>query len=151
MTAARGAKSPCRCFDIYVPSIPRISDDGSKGRGIRALGSYKVGSLLGELVGQLVPLGTYRSTADWTIQFRRPDLDDHPVAEIYTRDVGNWVRKVNHCSTQPSAIFKVMKISGKWRQMLVALRDIKDGEEITAKYGRGYCKEQPYSLVEGFM
>ncbi|KAM7208964.1 hypothetical protein V8F20_000842 [Naviculisporaceae sp. PSN 640] len=150
-TAAKGAKTPCHCFEIHVPSIPRISDDGSKGSGIRALGSYKKGSLLGELVGELVPLGTYRSTADWTIQFRRPDLDDHPVAEIYTRDVGNWVRKVNHCSTQPSAVFKVMKISGRWRQMLEALRDIKDGEEITAKYGRGYCKEQPYSLVEGFM
>ncbi|KAK4211814.1 hypothetical protein QBC37DRAFT_289433 [Rhypophila decipiens] len=148
ITTARGSKNPCRCFEIHVPSIPRISDDGTKGEGIRSLGAYKAGNLLGELVGVLVPLGTYSDTTEWTILFRRPDLDDNPVAEIYTREMGNWIRKVNHSSTQPSCAFKVMKISGKWRQMLVALRDIRDGEEITAKYGRGYCKEKPYSEME---
>ncbi|KAM7205646.1 hypothetical protein V8F33_000972 [Rhypophila sp. PSN 637] len=148
ITTAKGSKNPCRCFEIHVPSIPRISDDGTKGEGIRSLGSYKAGNLLGELVGVLVPLGTYSDTTEWTILFRRPDLDDNPVAEIYTREMGNWIRKVNHSSTQPSCAFRVMKISGKWRQMLVALRDIRDGEEITAKYGRGYCKEKPYSEME---
>jgi len=151
ITSAKGSKSPCACFEAHVPSIPRISDDGSKGCGVRAVGMYSAGDLLGELLGELVPLGTYQSTADWTIQFRRPDLDDEPVAEIYTKEIGNWIRKVNHCSTQPSAVFEVMKISGKWRQMLRAVRDIKDGEEITAKYGRGFSEKQPYSVVEGFL
>ncbi|GAB1312117.1 Lysine-specific demethylase 4E [Madurella fahalii] len=138
---------PCRCIDTKVPRIPRISDDRSKGTGIRALGSHRANDMLGELVGELVPLGTFGG--DWTMELRRPDLDDEPVAAIYPRRMGNWVRKVCHNSTNPSAEFKVMKISGRWRQMLVATRDIEDGEEITAKYGRGFQKEQPYDIVEG--
>ncbi|KAK3311440.1 uncharacterized protein B0T15DRAFT_521481 [Chaetomium strumarium] len=136
----------CRCAETRIPRIPRISDDGSKGTGIRSVGPYKTHDILGELVGELVPLGA--CAGDWTMTLCRPDLDDEPVADIYPRRMGNWVRKVNH-STNPSAAFMVMKISGRWRQMLVAIRDIGDGEEITAKYGRGFFKRQPYSLVEG--
>ncbi|KAK3331080.1 hypothetical protein B0H66DRAFT_466016 [Apodospora peruviana] len=149
MTTITAARTPCRCFWDKVPDIQRVSEDGSKGCGIRAVGIYKSADMLGELVGEIVPLGTYSSMGDWTMEFRRPDLDHEPVAEIYPRAMGNWVRKVNHCSTMPSAVFQVMKISGRWRQMLIALRDIKDGEEITAKYGQGFMRGQPYSLVEG--
>ncbi|KXX82632.1 Lysine-specific demethylase 4E [Madurella mycetomatis] len=137
---------PCRCIDTKVPRIPRISDDRSKGTGIRALGSHRANDMLGELVGELVPLGAF--VREWTMELRRPDLDDEPVAAIYPRRMGNWVRKVCH-STEPSAEFRMMKISGRWRQMLVATRDIGDGEEITAKYGKGFLKEQPYDVVEG--
>jgi hypothetical protein len=137
----------CRCIDTKVPRIPRISDDRSKGPGIRAVGSHRVNDILGELVGELVPLGAF--PGDWTMDFCRPDLDDEPVAAIYPRRMGNWVRKVCHASTNPSAVFRVMKISGRWRLMLVAARNIGDGEEITAKYGRGFSKELPYDLVEG--
>jgi hypothetical protein len=139
-------RKSCRCIENKVPQVPRISDDRSKGPGIRAVGTHRANDILGELVGELVPVGTYPD--DWTLEFRRWDLDDQAVAEIYPRRMGNWVRKVNH-NTIPSASFRVMKISGRWRQMLVATRDIYDGEEITAKYGRGFRKEQPYSVVEG--
>jgi hypothetical protein len=140
------ARKSCRCAQRKVPQIPRISDDGSRGPGVRSVGPHRANEILGELVGELVPLGS--CAADWTMALHRPDLDDEPVADIYPRRMGNWVRKVNH-STDPSAAFRVMKISGRWRQMLVAARDIGDGEEITAKYGRGYMKKQPYSVVEG--
>ncbi|KAK0609338.1 hypothetical protein B0T17DRAFT_594113 [Bombardia bombarda] len=139
---------PCSCLSTMVPDIPRISDDDSKGPGVRAVGMHRAGSVLGELVGELVPAGMGAHNCTWTMEFRRPDLDDELVAEIYPREMGNWVRKVNH-SLSPSAVYKVLKISSKWRQMLVALRDIKDGEEITAKHGRGLARAQPYSLAEG--
>ncbi|KAK0725583.1 hypothetical protein B0H67DRAFT_570957 [Lasiosphaeris hirsuta] len=140
-------KKNCPCFRNNVSEIPRLSIDGSKGSGVRSLGTYKAGQLLGELLGELAPVGTYHN--EWTMEFRHPGLDHEPVAEICPRRFGNWVRKVNH-SLEPSAEFKVIKISGRWRQMLVALRDIKDGEEITARYGRGYQRKLPYHLVEGF-
>jgi hypothetical protein len=54
------------------------------------------------------------------MEFRRPDIADKPVAQIYPKEKGNWVRKVNHLC-DPSAEFCVMKISGWWRQMLVAI------------------------------
>ncbi|EAQ89954.1 hypothetical protein CHGG_06573 [Chaetomium globosum CBS 148.51] len=136
----------CRCAEINVPQVPRILDDGSKGPGVRSVGHHKAHVILGELVGELLPLGT--SAPGWSMVLCRPDLEDEAVAEIYPARMGNWVRKVNH-STNPSAAFKTMKITGRWRVMLIALRDINDGEEITAKYGNGYMKNQPYSLVEG--
>ncbi len=123
-----------------------MSDDRSKGPGVRSVGPHRANDILGELVGELVPPGA--CAGDWTLALRRPDLDDEPVADIYPRQMGNWVRKVSH-SSDPSAMFRMLKISGRWRQMLVALRNIGDGEEITAKYGKGFQKEQPYSLVEG--
>jgi hypothetical protein len=136
----------CRCAEINVPQVPRILDDGSKGPGVRSVGHHKAHVILGELVGELVPLGS--SAPGWSMVLCRPDLEDEAVAEIYPARMGNWVRKVKH-STNPSAEFKTMKITGRWRLMLVAVRDINDGEEITAKYGNGYMKDQPYSLVEG--
>ncbi|KAL2020204.1 hypothetical protein VTK56DRAFT_8630 [Thermocarpiscus australiensis] len=140
------SRRPCRCIETKVPRVPRISTDGSKGPGVRAVGPHRANDILGELVGELVPVGTH--AADWTMELRRPDLDDQPVAEIYPRRMGNWVRKVNH-STNPSAAFRVVKISGRWRLMLVAARDVADGEEITAKYGRGFLRGLPYDVVEG--
>ena len=139
-------RKTCRCAENKVPQIPRISDDRSKGPGVRSVGPHRANDILGELVGELVPPGA--CAGDWAMALRRPDLDDEPVADIYPRTMGNWVRKVCH-SSDPTATFRVMKISGRWRQMLVAVRDIRDGEEITAKYGKGFLKEQPYSLVEG--
>ena len=138
------SRKSCRCIETKVPQVPRISDDW--GTGIRSVGPHRANDILGELVGELIPVGA--CNGDWAMELRRPDLDDLAVAEIYPRRMGNWVRKVNH-STNPSAVFKVAKVSGRWRQLLVATRDISDGEEITAKYGRGFFKEQPYSLVEG--
>ncbi|KAK3954980.1 hypothetical protein QBC32DRAFT_381968 [Pseudoneurospora amorphoporcata] len=168
-------KSSCKCLVKRLPHIPRITEDGSRGAGVRAVGSFKADEFLGELVGELRPPHTTgapdnynhhystlpnghaqlnshdssRHNYEWTMEVRRPDLQDQVVAEIYPQKMGNWVRKVRHDGVNPSAEFKVMKITGKWRVILVALRDIRDGEEITAKYGRGYRKEQPYEVVEG--
>ncbi len=139
-------RKSCRCAELKIPQVPRVSDDRSKGPGVRSVGLHRANDILGELVGELVPPGA--CAGDWTMALRRPDLDDEPVADIYPRQMGNWVRKVSH-SSDPSATFRVLKISGRWRQMLVATRNIGDGEEITAKYGKGFQKEQPYSLVEG--
>ncbi|KAK4040715.1 hypothetical protein C8A01DRAFT_15465 [Parachaetomium inaequale] len=140
-------RKSCHCAETKIPQIPRISDDGSRGTGVRSVGPHKANDILGELVGELVPPGS--CAGNWSIALRRPDLDDVTVADIYPGRMGNWVRKVRHNSTDPTAMFRVIKISGLWRQMLVAVRDIGDGEEITAKYGNGFLKAQPYSLVEG--
>ncbi|KAJ4399361.1 hypothetical protein N0V85_006039 [Neurospora sp. IMI 360204] len=168
-------KSSCKCLVKRLPHIPRITEDGSRGAGVRAVGSFKADEFLGELVGELRPPHTTgapynsnhhysnipnghaqlnnhdsnKNNYEWTMEVRRPDLHDQLVAELYPQQMGNWVRKVRHDGVNPSAVFKVMKITGKWRVMLVALRDIRDGEEIRAKYGRGYRKEQPYEVVEG--
>ncbi|KAL1837353.1 hypothetical protein VTJ49DRAFT_3964 [Mycothermus thermophilus] len=144
-------RKSCRCIDLKTPQVPRISDDRSKGPGIRSLGTHHKHQILGELIGELVPPGS--RPGEWTLPLRRPDLgggdDALPVAEIYPRRMGNWARKVKHCGTNPSAEFRAMKISGRWRQMLVMVRDVEDGEEITVRYGAGFAGNLPYEVVEG--
>jgi hypothetical protein len=113
---------------------------------IRSRVLFRQGKPLGELVGEMVPVGTYLDR--WTMEFRRPDLQDQAVAEIYPGRHGNWVRKVIHSLT-PTAEFKVLRVAGRWRVVLVSLRDLMPGEEITAKYGRGYRRSMAYEDVEG--
>ena len=127
----------CNCIVTCLPeNKPRITNEGRKGQGVRVIGlTYLKGQILGELTGEVVPLDTHHD--NWPIEFTRPDLDDEPVAQIYPKEKGNWVRKVNH-SCDPSAEFRVLKISGWWRQMLVAIKDIPHNSEVTAFCGRGF-------------
>ncbi|PVH67692.1 SET domain-containing protein [Cadophora sp. DSE1049] len=124
---------------------PRISNEPGKGQGVRAVGiGYKKGQILGELLGEFVPFDTFSD--GWCMEFRRPDLGDEPIAQIYTKKMGNWVRKVTH-SCDPSAEFKVMQISKMWRQMIVAITDISHDEEITAFCGTNFLRGQGKTCV----
>lgn len=131
----------CDCITTCLPeNKPRITNEGRKGQGVRAIGlTYLKDQILGEFCGEIVPLETHED--GWPMEFIRPDLNDEPVAQIYPRERGNWVRKVNH-SCDPSTEFRVMKISGWWRQMLVATREIPHNCEITAFCGRNFLKGQ---------
>ncbi|KAE8440659.1 hypothetical protein EG329_006838 [Mollisiaceae sp. DMI_Dod_QoI] len=126
---------PCNCITTCLPQIiPEITNEGKKRQGVRAIGTtYRKDQILGELLGEVVPLGTCHN--GWPIEFRRADLGDEPIAQIYPREMGNWVRKVDH-SCAPSAEFRVMKISGWWRQMIVTIQDIPLNGEISASCGR---------------
>jgi len=82
----------CRCIHSRMAASPHVTAEGPLGQGVRAYGEpgkivYQNGQLLGELVGQLVPLDTHHD--GWAMEFVRPDLNDAPVAQIYTRHVGN--------------------------------------------------------------
>jgi hypothetical protein len=136
-----GVEKECDCITTCLPGKkPQITNEGEKGQGVRLIGlTCTRGQILGEMVGEVVPLETHHD--GWSIEFIRPDLHGEPVAQIYPREKGNWVRKVNH-SCHPSAEFRVIKISGWWRQMLVALQDIPYNGEITAFCGRTFLRGQ---------
>jgi hypothetical protein len=137
-------KKGCQCSKKRMPDVPRVEIDGSKGTGIRSRGEHQSGELLGELLGDLIVPGSHPN--EWTLELRRPDMADEVVAEIYPGRRGNWVRKVNH-SMDPTAQFTTVKMSGRWRVVLELLRDVKDGEEITAKFGRGYVKGSEHTAA----
>jgi hypothetical protein len=131
----------CNCITTCLPQIiPEITNEGKKGQGVRAIGTaYQKDQILGEFLGELVPLDTYHD--GWPIEFIRPDLGGEPIAQIYPREKGNWARKVN-ASCAPSAKFPVMMISGWWRQMIVAMEYIPHNGEITASCGRNFLQGQ---------
>ncbi|KAF2187430.1 SET domain-containing protein [Zopfia rhizophila CBS 207.26] len=134
----------CDCISSLTKNCCRIMHYGAKGRGIQVCASsrggiaYKKDSYIGELTGQLVPPMTY--TDGMALELHRPDIADEPVVcQVYCKEKGNWVRLVNH-SCSPCARFVVKVVSGKVRVMLQAIRDIWDGGEVTANYGRDFFK-----------
>jgi hypothetical protein len=127
-------ENTCDCItNIWLPNLPRTEVEEPDGRVLRAVAAegvlaYRKGQILGELTGEFVPLGSYHEC--WSIDFLRPDLD-RAVAQLYTKRMGNWVRFVRH-SSKPNAELRVMKITGMWRIMLVAVQDIYHDLKITA-------------------
>lgn len=129
--------------------MPRITFYRGKGRGLRAVAStagacaYKKGQQIDKLTGELVPLGS-KFKDGWSLVLKRPILDDeHAVCQIYCGNKGNLARLVNSaCQTwATSAVVKFQQVSGRIRVILSAKRDILDGEEITAYYGRDFMKK----------
>lgn len=147
-------RTMCKCASRLIPEVPRISINGPKGRGIRAVGVFEKGEILGELTGELVPAGMFSGggsgvVSEWTWEVRRPDVRGKEgegagsiVAEIWPRERGNWVRLVPHDESNPCTEFKLKKLTGKWRVCLIAMRRIGDGEEIKVRYGAGYLRDQ---------
>ena len=149
-------QTSCSCISANLKPMPRIKDYGKKGRGLQAVANgpgqiaYQKGDIIGQLTGELAPLGTYND--GWTLELARGDLLNEPsVCQIHCANTGNCFRLLNHhCSS--NARFHEMAVSGRYRMMVKAVRDIRDGEEITVRYGRGYwgeggcpCDEHPCS------
>ncbi|QKD60052.2 uncharacterized protein FOBCDRAFT_190216 [Fusarium oxysporum Fo47] len=133
----------CDCiFKIVRQDGPSIKATPNMGEGAWARTDYETGELLGELVGEIAPIGYY--TDGWAADLSRDDLspDGKNViwCQIYPRYIGNWVRKVNH-SCESNCKFVSINISGRWRVMLQATREIKHGSWILVDYGKEYWAE----------
>jgi hypothetical protein len=132
----------CHCLLKRVsPAKPRICPTGDgMGEGVRATRTYEKGELLGELVGDIAPLGQFSD--GWAAVLERDDLpglagEMTAWCLIHPRYTGNWVRKVNH-SCQPNCLFESMPISGNWRVMLKAIKRVDEGSWILVSYGDEY-------------
>lgn len=132
-------KPICDCIRTrFCQSVPEIMSMGLTSDGARARVPYEVGDFIGELVGELTPVGTYKD--GWAAELARDDYieDGHFVAcNIYPRHAGNWTRKINH-SCNANTEFMTLPISGHWRIVLRVTRIIKAGHQITVDYGDEY-------------
>ena len=97
--------------------------------------AYAKDELIGFLTGKLAPVGTFQD--GWVLDVVREDLNEETVCQVHCANVGNYLRLLNH-SCKPSARFSFRKVSGKYRVMVLASRDIYDGEEVTVGYGKEY-------------
>lgn len=133
-------KSLCKCIVDKVRSdVPDIVPAGSMGEGVRSNTTYEEGDLLGELVGELVPIGTFED--GWACEMARDDLSDEgelkTVCQVYPRFMGNWARKANH-SCEYNVQFVDRRISGRWRVMVEAMVEIAPGDDILINYGDNF-------------
>ena len=140
----------CHCADIRHDIQPRIRNYedkyGAKNRGLQAVAkeagqiAYSKGTIIAFLTGTLAPPNTYDNGQ--CIQVDRGDILGEPtVAQINCAESGNISRLFNH-SCEPSARFKGMRVSGKFRIAIVAEENIYDGEEITVHYGQQYWRRE---------
>ena len=129
-------KTSCSCISADLKPMPRIKDYGSQGRGLQAQIAYEKDHVIGELAGELAPLGTYHDGR--TLELVRGDLPNEPsVCQIHCAETGSRFRLLNH-HCRPNARFRGMAVSGRYRMMIQAVRAIRDGEQITVNYGPGY-------------
>lgn len=122
----------CDCYVSNAPKTrPRIMTYPGKGLGLQAssaeLGTvvYRRNELIGFLTGKLVPPGTLDN--DRVVEFHECQID--------CRDEGNEFRLMNHaCATHAVARLAKKRVSGRFRQSVVALRNIHNGAELTITY-----------------
>ncbi|KAJ9493294.1 hypothetical protein H2202_011248 [Exophiala xenobiotica] len=143
-------KRNCHCAAIRHDIQPRIRNYedkyGAKNRGLQAVAkeagqiAYSKGTIIAFLTGVLAPPDTYDNGQ--CIQVDRGDILGEPtVAQINCAESGNISRLFNH-SCEPSARFKGMRVSGKFRIAIVAEENIYDEEEITVHYGQQYWRRE---------
>ncbi|TLS23789.1 uncharacterized protein PpBr36_06794 [Pyricularia pennisetigena] len=132
--------SNCTCIQRYTTCEGlHVSHYGKKGFGIRVTQFYGRRHVFGELVGNLVKPGSFSDGMG--LVFARDDLDGQPVtAQLYTGDKGNIFRFINHRCCSPAVKIEGMRISGKYRMMVVSVRDVTAGEELTANWGCGFVE-----------
>lgn len=130
----------CDCIKRCMPNNePCITNEGDKGLGLRVIGeAYQVGQIIGLFLGEFAPLGTYQNS--WALEFRRPDVSDEPIAQIYSEVMGSKFKLLNH-SCNPSAKFCEQKISGRWWSTIVAINYIPHNGEITVYCGKNFLVE----------
>ncbi|TLS20262.1 uncharacterized protein PpBr36_11458 [Pyricularia pennisetigena] len=132
--------SNCTCIQRYTTCEGlHVSHYGKKGFGIQVTKSYGRHHVFGELVGTFVEPGFFSNGMG--LVFARDDLDGQPVsAQLYTGDKGNIFRFINHRCCSPAVKIEGMRISGKYRMMVVSVRDVTVGEELTANWGSGFIE-----------
>jgi hypothetical protein len=130
----------CECIRTCFAHQPSVTSYPERGLGVRAGVAYEEGQRIGEIVGRIV--APDRHADGYGLYLIRSDIHGEPiVGQIYTKEEGNILRFVNHRCWNPSATCRGMKISGKYRMVVVAKRKISAGEEITINCGKAFLKQ----------
>jgi hypothetical protein len=139
-------------YDSYVP--------GSLNRGVRALQSFPRGCILGEYLGEFIPLNTHKERGDeiYAMEFGGPSYlgrssafnsdpispdtsgDVFPIATLIAGANGSWTRFINAPSEGelPNCAFRHEALAGKLTVTLRAIQNIRFGEQLLVDYGEGY-------------
>lgn len=98
--------------------------------------SIKQGTTLGMLQGQLRPYIKNIFTAGYCFPAGSLTSKEQYLIDCENFTFANWSRFINH-SENPALEFHPYNM----QSLIVAKRDIEEGEELTVDYGKGYWKE----------
>lgn len=128
--------TPCDCVtpSHEFTALVELREYKGKGTGVRALGPFKKGQILGQFVGEIKPVS---GRDDLTYSLLHGSRKQKAKTLISPKRYGNWTRFINHSCDSSTAFLHV--VVGRHTAMVVyAKRDIAPFEEITVDYGSGY-------------
>lgn len=132
----------CDCIRRCFAKAPSVVYFDGKELGLQAMAevpgdmAYRKGTLIGEIVGRIVPPNTYNDGR--AMNMVREDMDNEYVGQIWTGEEGNIFRFTNHKCANAEAEVKGKKISGAYRMVLVATQDILHGMEVCVDFGQKF-------------
>lgn len=97
----------------------------------------KQGTALGSLTGQIRPFVKNLFTSGYCFPIIGFNTKDTYFIDCENFTFANWSRFINHSDDNPAVEFQLYNM----QLFIVANRDINEGEEITADYGKFYWKE----------
>jgi len=137
----------CKCHPFTSSSILHppihLHHYGPKGWGVRTLQNLPPGAILDEYVGEILPYHSTLYPSTYSVALALPrggrGVEGGGIAQICAQRKGNWTRFVNH-SCRPNCRLETMVVGRRWRVMVVAVRGVGCGEEVTVDYGGGYWR-----------
>lgn len=132
-----GSPEICDCrIESMAGDLVELIEYPITGTGVRALSNFKAGTILGEYVGEVLPI-TRNCTDEIYSLAQSGLLSITPLAHTTSAHLGNWTRFINHhCDS--NCHFESIMIGGKVTTIVRAYRDISIFEEITLHYGAQY-------------
>lgn len=130
------------CYEELLSSIPRTEKKKSSlvGDGLFVKDDVEANSIIIEYTGnRITGRNLRRMNASFDHHAINPDVQVAMPAErsvIDPRGVGNIAMQVNH-HCRPNAKLQQMKVMDRWIVCIVALRNIKAGEEVLINYNYG--------------
>lgn len=133
-----GSARICACrFDTSIAQpLVEIVAYPDRGNGIRALQAIPAGSIIGEYIGEINPIGSGQDPT-YNLEF---STAEGTLCEIHCRRYGNWTRYMNH-SCRATAFFDSCTVGNRATMCIRTVRDIDIFDEITIDYGSEYWQE----------
>lgn len=162
----------CKTSTIYnrilveIRQFPSSTTSKQHDRGIRSLQQLHKGHIIGEIVGEFIPLGAeadFKCPQEFAIDFngpptvdangrvleydpnvivkRRIDTNTTPIATLITGHKGGWTGLISIGRGRTANVEARSEVwAGKLRITVRALRDIKFGEQLLIRQGEVYME-----------
>lgn len=140
-----GSQEICDCrIESMAGDLIELVEYPIKGTGVRALSNFKEGSILGEYVGEVIPITRACMDNIYSLEqsgmlsiWSQGVLGPNPLAHITSAHLGNWTRFINH-HCESNCYFESVMVGGRVTTIVKACQDISIFDEITVHYGPGY-------------
>ncbi|GLI80772.1 hypothetical protein PoHVEF18_009129 [Penicillium ochrochloron] len=140
-----GSPKICDCrIESMAGDLIELVEYPTKGTGVRALSHFKAGTIMGEYVGEVLPISwactddIYSLAQSGLLSISGTGIPTPgPLAHTTSAHLGNWTRYINH-HCDPNCYLESIMIGDRVTTIVKACRDISIFDEITVHYGPGY-------------